>query len=270
LLNSAASVIMPFSDSVLTKMLVETIGVGVVIGVYRLARDRAEARAYAIYALLSSAMLVVWHYPPTARFLFPVFPLLLAGFSYQLAQTVQIIQKAYADPRQRRSAIVFAAVLILIAVPVIRMNWSFLFEIAPAAQLAYRKQRADNMAAARHIRTELPADAKIMSGIDPMLYLLTGRQGMCMMLPANLWYEERLDDMVERERRMPQVARDHGLDYLYVNRAVKGDFTEDVHKKVLRAFDTSAELVPAFKAGQGVLYKVRPAVAGVLSSATSN
>ena len=69
---------------------------------------------------------------------------------------------------------------------------------------------------------------------------------------------------------MPQVARDHGLGYLYVNRAVKGDFTEDVHKKVLHAFDTSAELVPAFKAGQAILYKVRPASAGLVSRAASN
>ena len=103
-LNSVASIIVPFSDPVLTKMLVQTIGVGILIGVYRLARDRAQARAYAIYGPLSAAMLVVWHYPPTARFLFPVFPLLLAGFSYQLAQTVQIVRKAYADPRQRRAA----------------------------------------------------------------------------------------------------------------------------------------------------------------------
>ena len=94
-----------------------------------------------------------------------------------------------------------------------------------------------------------------------MLYLLTGRRGMCMMLPANLWYEERLDEIVERERRMPQVAREHGLEYFYVNRAVKGDLTEDIHRRVLQAFDNLADLRPMFTSGEDVLYKVRPATA---------
>ena len=34
-----------------------------------------------------------------------------------------------------------------------------------------------------------------------MIYLLTSRQGMSMMLPVNLWYEQRPDEMVERETR---------------------------------------------------------------------
>lgn len=97
-----------------------------------------------------------------------------------------------------------------------------------------------------------------MSSNDGMLYLLTGHQGMCMMLPANLWYEERLDEMVDRERRMPQVGREHELEYLYVNRAVKGDFTEEVHKRVLHTFDTSPELIPTFKTGEAILYHIRP------------
>ena len=87
LLNSVASVVIPFSDSVLTKMLAQTIGVGAIEGVYRLARDRARGPRIRDLRPALRAMLVVWHYPPTPRFLFPLFPLLLAGFSYQLAQT---------------------------------------------------------------------------------------------------------------------------------------------------------------------------------------
>ena len=264
LLNSAASIVAPFSDPGLTKMLVQTIGVGISIGIYRLARDRAEVRAYAIYGALSAAMLVVWHYPPTPRFLFPLFPLLLAGFSYQLARTFQIIRNAYADPRQRRASVVFAAVLVLAAVPIARMNWSFIFEVAPETQAAYRKLRGDNMAAARRISSELPRDAGIMAGNDGMIYLLTSRRGMSMMLPVNLWYEERLDDMVARERGMPQVAREHGLDYFYVNRAAKGDFRDDVHRRVLDVFDASPQLRAEFTIGDAVLYRVLPRSADAL------
>ena len=249
LLNSLATIVMPFSDSIFTRILVQTIAIGIIVGVYRLARDREQARAYAIYAALSSALLVVWHYPPTPRFLFPIFPLLLAGFSYQLARTLELVRMAYADPRQRRAAVVFAAVLVLLILPVARMNWAFIFEIAPETLAGYRRLRTDNMAAARRIATELPAGAKLMAGNDVLLYLLTGRRAMCMMLPSSLWYEERLDEMVERERQMPEVARRHGLDYFFVNRAAKGDLSDDVHKRVLQAFDASPELRPMFTSG---------------------
>jgi hypothetical protein len=137
------------------------------------------------------------------------------------------------------------------------MNWSFLFEIAPNAQLDYRSRWFTNTAAAQFISDKLPSKAKIMSGNDGMIYLLTGRQGMCMMLPSSLWYEERMDEMVEREREMPRIARQHGLEYLFVNRAAKGAFSDDVHKRVLQAFDASPDLRPIFTSGQAVIYQVR-------------
>jgi hypothetical protein len=256
LLNSVASIVAPFSGSGFAKMLAQTIGVGILIGVYRLARDRAEVQAYAIYGALSAAMLVVWHYPPTPRFLFPLYPLLLAGFAYQVARTCEIVRKAYADPRQRRASVVFASVLVLGAVFLAKANWSFMFEVAPETQNGYRKLRVDNMAASRRINAELPGDAGIMAGNDGLIYLLTGRRGMSMMLPVNLWYEGRPDEMVERERAMPQVAREHGLDYFYVNRAVKGDFSDDVHRRVLSVFDASPQLHREFTTGEAILYRV--------------
>ena len=79
-MTSMGSLILPFSDSPITKILTQTIAVAMIAGIYRLARDREEVRPYAIYFALFAVMLVLWHYPPNARFLFPVFPLLLAGF----------------------------------------------------------------------------------------------------------------------------------------------------------------------------------------------
>jgi hypothetical protein len=265
LLNSVASIVAPFSDPGLTKMLVQTIGVGILIGIYRLARDRAEVRAYAIYGALSAAMLVVWHYPPTPRFLFPLFPLLLAGFSYQLAQTIAVIRRAYADPRQRIAAVAVTAVLLLVAVPVIRMNWSFLFEIAPATQVGYRKLRAENVAAARKIDVALPLNAKIMvpndttafSANDATIYLLTGRSAMSMMFPTSFWYEERFDKMVEQQRGMPQVAQEHGLGYIYFDRAAKGNLPDGVQARIRKSFDSMREIRPVFTSGEAVLYEIR-------------
>jgi hypothetical protein len=265
LLNSAASIVVPFGDSIFTRMLVQTIAVGIIVGVYRLARDRQQTRAYAIYGVLSSAMLVVWHYPPTPRFLFPIFPLLLAGFSYQLAQTVTLIRKAYADPRQKVAAVVVAVVLLLLVVPVIWINCSFLFEVAPATQAGYRKLRAENVAAARRIDAALPPNAKIMvpndttafSANDVTIYLLTGRSAMSMMFPTSFWYEERFDKMVEQQRGMPQVAHEHGLGYIYFDRAAKGNLPDGVQARIRKTFDSMREISPVFTSGEAVLYEIR-------------
>ena len=264
LLNSAGNIVLPFSESFPTRILLQTIGVAIIAGVYRLAREREQVRAYAIYAALSSAMLVVWHYPPTPRFLFPLFPLLLAGFSFQLAHTITVIRKAYSDPRQKGAAIVFAAVLMLLAVPVARMNWSFLFEIAPETQAGYRRLRSDNITIARRINSELPPTAKIMipndatafAANDVTLYLLTGRHAMSMMFPSSLWYEERFEEMVQQQRRMPLVAREHGLGYIYVDRAAKGHLPVGIHERILQGFDSARDLRSLFTSTDTVMYEV--------------
>lgn len=100
LLNSMASVIMPFSDSAMTKVLVQTIGVGVIVGVYRLARDRAEARAYAIYGILSSAMLVAWHYPRLRVFYFRYFRSCWRGSPISLRRRFRLFARLTPIPRK--------------------------------------------------------------------------------------------------------------------------------------------------------------------------
>jgi hypothetical protein len=60
------------------KILTEVIAVAMIAGVVRLAR-RGIAVPYALFALISAGMLLVWHSPPNVRFVMPLFPLLLAG-----------------------------------------------------------------------------------------------------------------------------------------------------------------------------------------------
>jgi hypothetical protein len=256
-LTGMGTLVMPFAESPLTKMMVQTIAVGMIVGIYRLARDREGVRGYALYGALFTIMLVSWHYPPNARFLFPIFPLLLAGFSYQIAMTVTLIRKAYADPRQKIAAVVIAGALLALSYPVLRNNYLFMFHIAPSSQSGQRRIAEDNLPCAARIREELPAGAKIMASNDPTMYLLTGLTSLRMTVPPVYWYEERFEEMLAENVRMPQVAREHGMTHLYVNRGFRGDLTEQQQQKFLAAIGTSADLKTVFQCGAATLYEIR-------------
>lgn len=257
ILTGMGTLILPFSESPLTKMLTQTIAVGTIVGVYRLAKDREQTRAYAIYGALFTLMLVVWHYPPDARFLFPIFPLLLAGFSYQVAMTVDLLRKAYVDPKQRVSTIAIAPILLFVSWPILRNNYRFIFEIAPASQMDQRRIAEDNLPCAARIREELPGGARIMASNDPTMYLLTGLPSMRMTVPRALWYEERFDEILQENTRMPQIARQFGMTHLYVNRHFRGDLTEKQQRKFLDLLASDSSLQPALQCGAATLYEVR-------------
>jgi hypothetical protein len=256
-LTSMGSLVLPFSDSGLEKILTQTIAVAMIAGIYRLARDREEVRAYAIYFALFALMLVLWHYPPNARFLFPVFPLLLAGFAYQLMHTATIVRKAYADPKQKAAAVVFALALASIAFPILRNNLEFILSIAPAAQRAERVITRENTACAVRIDTELPSGARIASHQDATLNLLTGRTSMRMTIPPIYWYEDRFDDMVNHYARIPQIAREHGMTHFMLNRRFHADLSDDQHRRFLGAIDHSSDVRELFRCGEAVVYEIR-------------
>ncbi len=256
-MTGMGSLILPFSDSPITKILTQTIAVAMSAGIYRLARDREEVRAYAIYFALFAMMLVLWHYPPNARFLFPVFPLLLAGFAYQVTHTVRIVRKAYADPRQKSAAIIFTIVLAMITFPILRNNYEFIFEIAPSAQRSERAISAEITACAIRMRAELPPDARIASHHDAILNLLTGRTSMRMTIPPIYWYEDRFDEMVNHYIRIPQIAREHGMTHVFLHRRFHADLNDDQHRRFLNAVDHSPDLRELFGCGEATVYELR-------------
>jgi hypothetical protein len=80
---------------------------------------------------------------------------------------------------------------------------------------------------------------------------------MSMMFPTSFWYEERFDKMVEQQRGMPQVAQEHGLGYIYFDRAAKGNLPDGVQARIRKSFDSMREIRPVFTSGEAVLYEIR-------------
>ena len=93
------------SDSLFLKILAEVIGVAMISGVIRMVR-RGNGLAYGLFALGSCLLLIIWHFPPNERFVYPMFPLALAGLWTELEHLTAMLRAGFQhqDRSQRVAA----------------------------------------------------------------------------------------------------------------------------------------------------------------------
>ena len=254
ILTALAVPVLPIAESIWTKILAQTIGVAMIIGVYRLAKEREQVRPYAIFGALFCGMLAVWHYPPNGRFLFPLFPLALAGFWVQMSQLGNAIRRAWNDPKQKSAAIIFASVIGVLVAVTLQNNWELMFEVSPSSDRHERSMTTDTLACANRIAAEIPPGASVVSDNDLLVFLLTGRRSMRFHSHPIYWYEGRLDDMVKEALRLPQVAREHGMQYVFLNRRFQAGLGDD---RFSQSIGSSPDLRAMFRCGEATMYEIR-------------
>jgi hypothetical protein len=253
-LSGLAVPVLPLVLSPLDKILAQALAIGIGIGVYRLAREREEARPYVLYAVLSTIMLLVWHIPPNGRFLFPIFPILLAGFFVLARQTAGVVRAAYHDSRQKSAAIVCSGILACLVVYAVWNHTVLTREIAPEGARNEVAMTRDMMACASRIGDELPANALLLSDNDPLLYLRTGRQSMRLVVPSKHWYSDGPEGMLRESLRLTDIAKSHNLRYYLMHRSYDRDLggKADLFNA---AVDRNANMRVLFQCGQATVYE---------------
>lgn len=257
LLRGMGSFILPADDNILTRMLSQTIAVGMIVGIYKMTRERYSASMYALFGLLFCLLMLIWHYPPNPRFLFPLFPLLLAGFGHQLSLAVRLIQRAYRAGQQRAAAVIVTVLLAALGAFVFAANFRFMTGAASAYYRDYREKREETFQCAKRISDALPAGAAVMTNQDTAVYLLSGRKSMRMTIPPSFWYEDRLSEVESEWRKLPQVATAHGVTHLFYSRKLPGDLSQVEQRRLVAFLDTTPETEPLFQCGEGRVYRVR-------------
>jgi hypothetical protein len=242
------------------KILTQVVAVAMICGTVRMFR-RGIAVQYIFFALVSSVMLILWHFPPNERFVLPLAPLMLAGLLTELEHIAAMLKPAFRHKEmgQRIVAVGMAGVLaaILLGAIVLQCFMSFGYLYDSAQQ--YRAKLVDMRAAYAWITANVPDSAKVLSNDDPILYLYSDHRGQMIPLVPRWWYADDHESTVATYREIASYCRSHGFEYFYSNSDDISRWTDDPKEvqAVRRAVRENKELAPLFESGFGTVYKVR-------------
>ncbi len=260
LLGVGALLIPEASDAHLVKIVTQTMGVAMLAGVVRLAR-RGRALDYAVFAVPFSAMLVLWHYPPTERLIVPIYPLLLAGFWSEMQHVAAMLGGALRH-RQKSQRVAAAIMGLLLAGVLAGGAWTQYevgWRILPREMDQRRKERSADEAAFRWMAAHLPAGAQLVTYNDPVLFLYTGHRALSLTVSSMYWYRDDHASVHQAYAKLADFARAHRLDYAYyTDFDFRRDMSDADRAQVIEGIQRNPDLEVVQRFPSATLYRVRP------------
>ncbi len=185
-----------------------------VAGVVRLVR-RTGALQFPVFAAAYIPILLLWHYPPNARFVMPLAPLLLAGFSEEIGRLWRLIRPAWSRQWTRKragAAAMTMAAASICGVAAHRTVWG-LTVFLPRVFSVHQEALEQSQPAYRWIAGRLPAEASLLAYDDPVVYLYTGRQAASVRIPPRLLYAADRAGIERFLERVPGYTEHFGLEF---------------------------------------------------------
>ena len=234
------------------------VAIAAIAGIVRLARRTGQLQ-YPLAALAYSAMLLVWHYQPDQRFVFPLYPLLLAGLWVE----IENLRKTLGAAWEKRGVDRVASAIGAGAVAAFALFFAFtnaygLFRLIPGVLTAYQSDLEHRRPAYEWIAKQLPGSASVFAYDDPLLYLYTGHRSCNLPLPPKLlYYDDAATDRLVHS--IPDFARQNRMDYLLVT---SDDFYRDLHERGIQQLAASVRgdlrLNRAFSSPTASIYRLLP------------
>jgi hypothetical protein len=242
-----------------SKHVERVVAIAAIAGVVRLARKTGEIE-YPVFAGGFTLMLLVWHYQPDQRFVFPLYPLLLAGLWAELRNVGLALQASWKRNAagDRVAAAAFGSVLASLALFMISASLLGVSLFLPRLLANYREDLYARLPAYNWLKQSASTQAGVFAYDDPLVYLYTGRHACNLPIPTRLYYHDDqagLDRMVDD---VPAFAAGHQLDYLLLTPT---DFYRDLHEARARRLSRTVAASP----GARELY--RSAAAAIFSIA---
>jgi len=221
------------------------IAAAAIAGAVRLA-SRRRFTQYPFAALGMSAILLVWHYQPDQRFVFPLYPLLLAGLWTELDNLAAALRRSWnlRVTSQRIAAAIGAAVLAALAMFVAYTNVYGDFVFLPKVLTAYTSDLRDLRPVYSWVAQHTPPNANLYAYDDPLLYLYTGRRACSLPIPTKLYYYEDDPGIARLLHTLPSFSEEHHLDYVLLTTR---DFYRDLHENGARVSRETIEQSPRFE-----------------------
>lgn len=240
-----------------SKSLERVVAAAAIVGAARLAR-RVQKLQYPLAAVGLSGILLIWHYVPDQRFVFPLYPLLLAGLWTELANVLQALRAAWRKRAagERVIALAGAGALAAFAIFVGFTTVSGLFRFLPDIFSSYREALEQRKPAYSWIARHAPAGANVFAYDDPLVYLYAGRKACGLPIPPKLYYHNDDAGIDRLLHSIPDFSREYRLSYILLTPA---DFYRDLHEHGARhlaeAVQKSNAFEPEFEAPPVAIYR---------------
>ena len=240
-----------------SKHLERVVAIAAIAGCARLARRTGKLQ-FPLAAIGFCLLLLVWHYQPDQRFVFPLYPLLLAGLWAELRNLVRTLRASWVKPglADRSVAAAAGAAVAAFGVFVIFATLSGDLVFLPRLFASYRADLDNRRPAYEWIVNHAPPESNVFAYDDPLLYLYTGRKSCGLPIPPKL-YLHNDDAGIERLLySIPDFARENRLDYLLLTR---DDFYRDLHapgaQHLAKAVETNRLFRPEFRTQFTTVYR---------------
>jgi hypothetical protein len=242
------------------KALERVVAIAAIAGCVRLAARRRELQ-YPLAALGMSALLLVWHFPPDQRFVFPLYPLLLMGLATELGNIWRILRLTWAKPAfaDRFAAAGAGALLAGIAAFAGFCTIFGLAHFIPDLFASYRADFEARRPAYEWIARHAPADAKVYAYEDPLVFLYTGHKACRLPIPPKLLYHSDDGAIVKLMGSMADFARGNRLDYLLLT---PDDYHRDLNERGTRGLTEamqSGSFQQVYASKGAAIYRLNPA-----------
>ncbi len=238
--------------------LARFLAIVVIAGAVRFTRLHGMT-AYHWFALMYTAILLVWHFPPNNRFLLPLFPLLLAGLATELSNLAGVVRRAW--PRGTSNRILSSAIAAGLAGIVCLgavSNFRAVFRDIPGIISQHRTVLASNCAAFAWIAQHAPA-GNFYAYDDPAFYLYTGRHAVSLPVAPRPFYREDREAVLRPFRAMPVFAREQHIGYFLFTAA---DFHRDLpdaeRAEVRRILANDPDLTPLYRSPLSSVLELDP------------
>jgi len=256
LLYEMAALVFPQeSASFFWQLIRITTAAAILTGLVRRRNDRA-LQPYLALAGLTMLELVVWHFPPNLRLMYPLVPLFAAGALWEGKHFAALLRGTFRRPEksQRIAGWVVGALAAALLLSALWMQGSVTFGTLPTMRSDNVRVRGENLAAYAWMKQNLPAGATVLS-TNPALYLYTGRRTASLIIMPIYWYREDAPRTLAQFETLPAYASQLGLDYVYMHWVDYQLLSPDHTAEAAHAVETNAQMKRLFQSGQGTLFQ---------------
>jgi len=261
LLYEMGALLFPLEDaSFFMQLLRDTIAVAILWRLFSRRSNRA-LQPYVWFAALSVVELLVWHFPPNLRLMYPLVPLFAAGMFWEGQHVAQMIQQCltHRDRSQRVAAWIIGGVASAAGLFGLWTQVYMTFRVLPEMSRTNETIREERAEAYRWIGQHVDSNLNVMA-INPALYLYTGRHTASTGGMPIDWYHHDHARMLAPFLGISAFASENRLEYIYMHDSDYGALSPEAADEARRTVETHAGLRRVFQSGRSSIFQVDQAV----------